>query len=113
MMKDYFDPRKVREFETLEKYNQATGQDKHSVIVAYDIFEGVYPPDPDTPSVIYDAGSLDFRLQAESAAIDAGCILPNVNDDDTGGAPDLGALEYGQPLPVYGPRYSLLQLIGV
>lgn len=28
----------------------------------------------------------------------------NVNDDATGAAPDLGALESGRPVPVYGPR---------
>jgi len=27
-----------------------------------------------------------------------------VNDDLTGKAPDLGALEVGKPLPIYGPR---------
>jgi hypothetical protein len=30
--------------------------------------------------------------------------IPNVNDGFTGKAPDLGALEAGQPLPQYGPR---------
>ena len=30
--------------------------------------------------------------------------FPNVNDGFTGKAPDLGALEAGQPLPIYGPR---------
>jgi hypothetical protein len=27
-----------------------------------------------------------------------------VNDNFTGKAPDLGALEVGMPLPIYGPR---------
>jgi hypothetical protein len=31
-------------------------------------------------------------------------VLPNVNDGFSGKAPDLGALELGQQLPVYGPR---------
>ncbi|HEY2930972.1 MAG TPA: hypothetical protein VGK99_04435 [Acidobacteriota bacterium] len=35
--------------------------------------------------------------------------LPNVNDDFTGQAPDLGALETGKPLPVYGPRIPIKQ----
>ena len=30
--------------------------------------------------------------------------LPNVNDNFTGRAPDLGALESGRPVPHYGPR---------
>lgn len=47
---------------------------------------------------------MDFRLKPDSVAVDAGCILPNINDGFSGRAPDLGALEVGQPLPVYGPR---------
>jgi hypothetical protein len=37
-------------------------------------------------------------------AVDAGAMLPNVNDGFAGSAPDLGAYELGQPLPAYGPR---------
>ena len=36
--------------------------------------------------------------------MDAGAILPNINDGFIGSAPDLGAYELGQPLPTYGPR---------
>jgi len=43
-------------------------------------------------------------LRPSSAAIDRGVVIPNVNDGYTGKAPDLGALEAGEPLPVYGPR---------
>ncbi|MEJ2169936.1 MAG: hypothetical protein P8X90_30910, partial [Desulfobacterales bacterium] len=46
----------------------------------------------------------NFRLKPQAAAVNAGCLLPNINDDFTGKAPDLGALESGQPVPVYGPR---------
>ncbi len=31
-------------------------------------------------------------------------VLPNVTDGFTGEAPDLGALELGQPVPHYGTR---------
>jgi hypothetical protein len=41
--------------------------------------------------------------------VDKGVRLPNVNDDFTGQAPDLGALETGKPLPVYGPRIPIKQ----
>ena len=61
-------------------------------------------PDPNDVTRIYKAEDLDFQLKPNAAAVDAGCILPNVNDDFTGRAPDLGALEVGQPVPVYGPR---------
>jgi len=30
--------------------------------------------------------------------------LPNITDGFLGKAPDLGAYEYGAPLPHYGPR---------
>ena len=60
--------------------------------------------DPKTVQRLYDTKDLDFRLRPVSAAIDRGVVLPNVNDGFAGSAPDLGALEAGQPLPVYGPR---------
>ncbi len=103
-LKDYTEPRVERKFATLAEYSQATGQDKNSILVDYDIFLNVSPADPSDVTRIYKAEDLDFRLKPDAAAVDAGCILPNVNDDFTGRAPDLGALEYGQPLPIYGPR---------
>jgi hypothetical protein len=46
----------------------------------------------------------DARPKAGSRAIDAGMIIPNITDRFTGEAPDLGAHEFGHPLPHYGPR---------
>lgn len=46
----------------------------------------------------------DPRLAAESAAVDAGVVLPNFSDGFAGRAPDLGCCELGAPLPHYGPR---------
>jgi regulation of enolase protein 1 (concanavalin A-like superfamily) len=37
-------------------------------------------------------------------AVDAGAVLPNINDGFSGSAPDLGAHESGAPMPWYGPR---------
>jgi hypothetical protein len=48
---------------------------------------------------------LNFALKPTSAAVDAGVIIPTVNDDFVGKAPDLGALENGRPTPHYGPRW--------
>jgi len=45
-----------------------------------------------------------MTLTAGCAAVDAGAILPNINDDFIGSAPDLGAFELGQAPPSYGPR---------
>ena len=53
---------------------------------------------------LYRAEDFDFRLKAGSAAVDKGVVIPQVTDGYTGAAPDLGALESGQPLPHYGPR---------
>lgn len=102
--KDYTAERIEQKFRTLEEYSEATGHDKHSILIDYDIFLDVTPPDSNNITRIYDANDLDYRLKPHAAAIDAGCHLPNVNDDFTGKAPDLGALENGTPVPVYGPR---------
>lgn len=67
-------------FATLAEYAKATRQDQNSI------------------------KNVDFRLRPGTAAIDRGVALPNINDGFAGKAPDLGALELGQPLPTYGPR---------
>lgn len=93
-----------RIYKSLAEYSQATDQDKHSILVDYDIFMNVKKADPNNLIRIYKAEELDFRLRPNSVGVDAGCILPNINDDFEGKAPDLGALEVGQPPTVYGPR---------
>ena len=102
--KDYTNERTEQKFKTLEEYSETTGHDKHSVIIDYDIFMHVTPTDLNNITKLYEAASLDFRLKPDAAAVDAGCVLPNINDNFTGKAPDLGALEIGTPVPVYGPR---------
>lgn len=98
-----------RNFKTLAELSAATGQEVHGIEVDYDIFENLKPPDPLQRRSIYHAADLDFRLRPGSKAVDAGVRLPNVNDDSTGKAPDLGAYEVGQPIPIYGPRPTQLQ----
>lgn len=39
----------------------------------------------------------DYQLAAGSNAIDAGIVLPGINDGYLGAAPDAGAFEFGQP----------------
>jgi hypothetical protein len=53
---------------------------------------------------VYHATDLDFSLAPDRKAVDAGVVLPNVNDGFSGKAPDLGAYEAGSSPPVYGPR---------
>jgi len=91
-------------FATLEEFSRATGQERHGTTVDYDIFRNVRMPDRENPGRIYRPEDFDFRLKPGSAAVDRGCALPNVNDDFEGKAPDLGALETGKRVPVYGPR---------
>ena len=103
---DYTNKREQRRFKTLQEYSKATGQDAHSLLVDYDVFEKVTAPDFDNPRRLYKPADFDFRLRAGSVAVDAGVRLPNVNDDMNGRAPDLGAYELGRPLPHYGPRVA-------
>ena len=104
MLRDYENPREQGHYKTLEELCQAEGQECHGILVDYDIFQNVKKTDIEDPTKLYSAEEFDFRLKPGSVAVDAGCVLPNVNDGYTGEAPDLGALEHGVPVPVYGPR---------
>ncbi|MCX6613412.1 MAG: hypothetical protein NTW74_21510 [Acidobacteria bacterium] len=95
----------MRSFSTLGEFQQATGQETHGVELDYDIFENLAMPDINRRHHVYHSMDLNFRLKAKSKAIDAGQVLPTINDKFTGNAPDLGALELNQPLPHYGPRW--------
>ena len=113
---DYAGKLVTRNFKSLADYQQATKQDQHSVLVDYDIFVNAKMPDKSDPQHLYDPEDFDFQLkgvlsgvegsETPNPAIDAGVLLPTINDDFTGGAPDLGAYEVGRPLPHYGPRYA-------
>jgi hypothetical protein len=97
----------TQRFASLAEYASATGQDRHSVAVDYDVFVNVRRLDAqDTASLqkLYKADEFDFGLRPGSAAVDRGIPLPNVTDGFAGSAPDLGALEVGQTPPHYGPR---------
>jgi hypothetical protein len=96
-----------KRFASLTEYVSATGQDRHSVAVDYDVFVNVKRLDAqDAASVqkLYKADEFDFRLKPASAAVDKGVALSTVTEGFAGRAPDLGALELGQPMPHYGPR---------
>jgi len=94
----------------------ATGQDKHSIVVDWTGFVNAQAPsevsDPErlhswgtTSAGVTNPILIDLRLKVTSPAIDTGVFIPNVTDDFTGKAPDLGAYEHGQPMPKYGPRW--------
>lgn len=86
-------------YATLEEFAAATGLEEHGIEIGYDIFAEAQPPEV---GKTYDP--LDLLLRPGSAAVDAGIVLPTVNDSYTGEAPDLGCCEAGEPLPHYGPR---------
>jgi hypothetical protein len=97
----------ARAFATLEEFAAATGQDRNSVLVDYDVFMNVPPLDAQDAATVqrlYDAADFDFRLRPGAAAVDRGTVLAGVTDGFAGRAPDLGALEQGAAAPVYGPR---------
>jgi hypothetical protein len=107
----YNKPEDWKSFRTLAELRAATGQETHGRELDFDIFEQMTPPNP-APQMrhaVYHAMDLDFRLKPGSKAVDAGVRLPTINDGFAGAAPDLGALEVGQPLPHYGPRWITWQ----
>ena len=97
----------TREFASLADYSKVTGQDRHSVLLDYDVFMNVKRLDAQdvaTVQNIYLAKDFDFRLKPGSAAVDRGVKLSPITDGFAGAAPDLGALEVGATPPHYGPR---------
>ena len=79
------------------------GYETHSVTVNYDIFEGAMIEGKGLGKT-YEPASIKFSLRKGAAVIDAGEVLPNINDNHTGKGPDLGAFETGTKPPHYGPR---------
>lgn len=104
VMADFVTTPVTRRFKTLREYSEATGQEKHSVLVDYDVFANVRKPDMTDPQRVYKTEDFDFRLKPGSAAVDAGVEIPGITDGFTGRAPDVGAYELGRELPHYGPR---------
>jgi hypothetical protein len=94
-----------RSYGTLADFQKATGQEAHGIEVDFDVFESMQAPDPARRYHVYHSMDLNFRLKAGGKAVDAGVLLPTINGNFTGKAPDLGALEAGQPEPHYGPRW--------
>ncbi len=87
-------------YQTMKEFTEATGQMKHAVRVDWDVFAedarpaGYHKLDKPNP----------LQLRPGSAAVDAGLVMPGINDGFNGKAPDLGCYELGKPAPQYGPR---------
>jgi hypothetical protein len=104
MLVDYKHEPAVHKYKSLAEYRKASGQDTHSILVDYDVFEDVKIPDATDLQRLYHPDDYDFRLKRNSAAVDAGTVIPSITDGFTGKAPDLGAYELDRPIPHYGPR---------
>ena len=75
--------------------------ESHGVLLGAGMFaSGLVPPGDYTTTM----APQDVTLASGSNAVDAGLVLPNLNDGSTGSGPDLGALERGCPVPLYGVR---------
>jgi hypothetical protein len=96
-------------FATLKDLAAGTGLEQHSIEIDYDIFEKISPPDATREHAVYHAMDMNFALKPTSKAVDAGVVIPTINDGFQGKGPDLGALESGQPPPQYGPRWLTWQ----
>jgi MYXO-CTERM domain-containing protein len=89
------------------KYNNlaaaraAIGIEQHGLILPAAIFESGLTAPANYKALLAPA---DVTLAASSMAIDRGIVLANLNDGYRSAAPDLGALERGCPVPIYGVR---------
>ncbi|SHM84936.1 hypothetical protein SAMN04488057_10468 [Cyclobacterium lianum] len=94
----------LQRYSSLESLYAGSGLEANGVLVDYGVFKEMRPPDSDKPHRIYHASDLDFTLNASGMAVGKGTLIPNINDNYTGEAPDLGALEAGATAHQYGPR---------
>ncbi|MBA3707857.1 MAG: hypothetical protein H0W83_03430 [Planctomycetes bacterium] len=91
-------------YATWEEVRAKSPVEKHVVVLdpATLFASGLMPPANAADE--HTERELDYSLTAGTAAIDAGEVLPGMNDGFAGKAPDLGAREVGSPAPHYGPR---------
>ncbi len=87
-------------YNDLPSFAADIGIEKHGVRVFKEqIFERF-----DVPREAGRVGPTVLTLKKGSNAVDAGAVVPNINEEFVGRAPDLGAHELGRPAPTYGPR---------
>jgi hypothetical protein len=88
-------------YTSLESLTAGTGQEANGIRISHQTCIPTMDVPGNSPTPVPPQ---HLVLAAGCPAIDAGAILPNINDGFLGRAPDLGAYEAGQPLPTYGPR---------
>ncbi|GAH64568.1 unnamed protein product, partial [marine sediment metagenome] len=89
-------------YRTIRDFGEETGQERHGQV--FKSHAGIFAADVKIPEKTVKYGPQDLRLRAGSPVIDRGEVLPGLNDGFSGGAPDLGAIEYGTEPPRYGVR---------
>ena len=90
----------ITAFNGFEELRSLTTE-RNAVQVDVTVFAETFP----YPSTLFPAVTVPQLVLAEgSVAVDAGEPLLNVNDGFAGTAPDLGAYEFDQTIPPYGPR---------
>jgi hypothetical protein len=99
------DGTEIKTYPTLDDFREGTGFERHGMLVDISIFEQAEPP---LEGNTYNWGTVNLSLKEGSPPVDAGMILPNINDAYSGNAPDLGCYETGRPKPHYGPRVSTI-----
>ena len=86
-------------YANLVDFQAATGLESHAIELNHDsCFDAFDVPAPAPAAVPFQY----LTLSDNAAAIDAGVVLSNINDDFTGLSPDLGAFEKDRALPYYG-----------
>ena len=91
----------VGRYKSIEEFFKATGLEEHGILADNDIFINARPPDKGRTC---EPGDYNLRLKKNANVVDAGIVLPQITEDFTGKAPDLGCYELGQEPPHYGPR---------
>jgi len=88
-------------YASLKDFAEKAGHEAHGIMVDFDSFVKCAVP---RKGATHGPEDFDLRLKQESPAVDAGLLLPNINEDHVGKAPDIGAYEFGAKAPHYGPR---------
>lgn len=91
---------------TLKEFYEATGHEEHGVMFDLDSFVKVSPP---RRGRTHSPEEIDPRPKPDSKIVDAGVVLPGINDNYKGPAPDLGCYEAGERIHHYGPRVKLAE----
>lgn len=87
--------------------NTSTDIETNGLEVDLDIFDDAEIPED--YSVEYVTEDINVNLENGANVIDNGAVLDNINDIFVfDGSPDIGALEYDEPNPIYGPDFNLI-----